>query len=429
MESFEELLETHRSAVERFVKFRISSQQNAEDILQDVYLTAYQKFDQLRNPQAFKTWLLTIARNRCSDWFREHSALPEISVATLPEPSLTHGPAGRTTTADLVRDTLDRLNTKDREILTLFYLQNLPQNEIARILNLPTGTVKSRLHTARQNFKKAYPYPPIKNEKGEKIMKNLPEILPEYTITPSPEKPFPVKFEELTGWFIIPRIGEKCTWASYDLPERKMTEKTTSEVTCKIKIHDIEGVEIRSTFQSISDGRITGIAPEHIYYAQLTDTHCRWLGESYMDKEGTKHLLTYLDGDDFMDEWGFGENNCGNEIHLSPKGDITRIGSTVTAADKKYLLDVTGRYTITMNGRTYDTVCIMMIYENGAATEQYLDKNGRTVLWRRFNIDDWSYSRYNKTWTEMFPKNERLTINNKTYVHWYDCLCDSICEP
>ena len=424
IESFEELLEKHRGAVERFVKFRISSPTDADDVLQDVYLTAYRKFGQLQNPESFKAWLITIARNRCNDWLRERSGHFEISLANIPEPRLTYGAAGRTAAADLVRDTLDRISDKDREILTLFYLKNLPQNEIARCLSLPTGTVKSRLHTAKQNFKKAYPY----HRKGENIMKTLPEILPEYTITPSPEKPFPVKFEELTGWFIIPRPGEKSTWASYDLPERKMTEKTTSEVTCKIKIHDIEGVEIKSTFQNISDGYITGAAPDHIYYAQLTDTHCRWLGESYIDKEGTKHLLTYLDGDDFTEEWGFGENNCGNEIHLSPKGDITRTGNTVTAADKKYLLDVTGRYTVTMNGRTYDTVCIMMIYENGAATEQYLDKNGRTILWRRFNIDDWAYSRYNKTWTEMLPENERITINNKTYVHWYDCLCDYICR-
>lgn len=337
---------------------------------------------------------------------------------------MTHTSSGRTTAADAVRDTLDRLGKKDREILTLFYLKNLPQTEIARRLNLPEGTVKSRLHTARENFKKAYPY----HKKGETIMTKLPEILPEYTITPSPEKPFPVKFEELTGWFIIPRLGEKSTWASYDLPERKMTESVTSEVTCKIKIHDIEGVEIRTNFHNISSDYNDGTSPEHLYYAQLTDTHCRWLGECYFDKEGTKHLLTFLDGDDFTAEWGFGENNCGNDVNLSPKGDITRTGNTVTAADKKYLLDVTGRYTLTMNGRIYDTVCIMMIYENGAATEQYLDKNGRTILWRRFNIDDWAYSRYSKTWTELLPTNERITINGRTYVHWYDCLSDYICE-
>ncbi len=425
MNSFEELLETHRSAVERFVKFRISSLSDAEDILQDVYLTAYRNFARLQNPESFKAWLITIARNRCNDWLRERSGHFEISFDRLPEPSMTYGSAGRTTTADTVRDTLDRLGAKDRQILTLFYLQDLPQTEIARRLNLPVGTVKSRLYTAKQNFKKAYPY---HNSKGETIMTKLPEILPEYTITPSAEKPFPVKFEELTGWFIIPRLGEKAIWASYDLPERKMTESVASEVTCKITIHDVEGVEIKATFQNISDGRITGVTPDHIYYAQLTDTHCRWLGESYFDKEGTKHLLTYLDGDEFTEEWGFGENNCGNEIHLSPKGDITRTGTAVTAANKKYLLDVTGRCTITMNGRTYDTVCIMMIFQNGAATEQYLDKKGRTILWRRFNIDDWAYSRYQKTWTEMLPENERITINNKTYVHWYDCLCDYICE-
>ena len=64
--------------------------------------------------------------------------------------------------------------------------------------------------------------------------------------------------------------------------------------------------------------------------------------------------------------------------------------------------------------------------ENGVVTEQYIDQNGHTVLWRRFNRNDWANKRYGKLWTEMFPDNERITVNGEIYVHWYDCITDYI---
>ena len=87
---------------------------------------------------------------------------------------------------------------------------------------------------------------------------------------------------------------------------------------------------------------------------------------------------------------------------------------------------VTGWQTI--GGKTYDTVCVMDIEDSGCGviSEQFLDKNGRTILWRRFNRNDWAIDRYKQPWTELLPSNERLTVNGTTYVHWYDCITDYI---
>lgn len=65
-------------------------------------------------------------------------------------------------------------------------------------------------------------------------------------------------------------------------------------------------------------------------------------------------------------------------------------------------------------------------YDEGVVTEQYIDKNGKTVLWRRFNADDWKYDVYKQFWSEKLPKNETLLINDKKYIHWYDCISDYI---
>ena len=55
------------------------------------------------------------------------------------------------------------------------------------------------------------------------------------------------------------------------------------------------------------------------------------------------------------------------------------------------------------------------------ASLQFLDKAGRTLLWQRYNRDDWALDRYKKRWSELLPGNDRITVNGVTYVHWYDC--------
>lgn len=141
-----------------------------------------------------------------------------------------------------------------------------------------------------------------------------------------------------------------------------------------------------------------------------------------------RNYITFLDGDEFLPIWGFGEDNCGNETNLAPKGDIERDGTTVTSINKDFLLDIVGRYTVTINGKSYDTVCVMVIetYNRGVVSEQFLDKKGKTILWRRFNRDDWAIERYGKRWSELLPENDRLAVNGTTYVQWYDCITEYI---
>ncbi|MBQ2100065.1 MAG: hypothetical protein II477_03205, partial [Lachnospiraceae bacterium] len=85
MADFETLLGKERIPVERFVRYKISDRADAEDVLQEVYLTAYQKFEQLKNPDSFKAWILSIARNKCNDYFRAKAACLEIPTEDLTE--------------------------------------------------------------------------------------------------------------------------------------------------------------------------------------------------------------------------------------------------------------------------------------------------------------------------------------------------------
>lgn len=120
--------------------------------------------------------------------------------------------------------------------------------------------------------------------------------------------------------------------------------------------------------------------------------------------------------------------HCGNETNLAVKGDIQRMGKVVTSTNKDFLLDIVRRYTVTIVGKSYETVCIMDIEtcDCGVVSDQLLDMDGKTILWRRYNRYDWAIDRYKKPWSEQLPENDRLIVNGTTYVHWYDCITDHI---
>ncbi len=428
MEKFEALLASERIVVERFVRYRLPSQSDADDVLQEVYLAAYQKFPQLKDEAAFKPWIISIARNKCSDYFRRKATRLELSIEELSQKELAFSRRG-VSVVHTVRETLELLGDKEKQILYLYFWKELPQAEIAERLHIPVGTVKSRLHTAKRHFKEKYPYS-AEITRGAETMTKLPEYIPQYTIERLEEEPFFVRWEEMQGWMIVPRLGEKLRWGLYDFPGRRRTEHCEMEVVGKAQVHGIEGVEILAVQYEAEDYYRTAAQDrtERRFVAQLTETHSRYLAESHVE-DGVRKCYTFLDGEAFLDNWGFGKNNCGNEVDLRPKGLLKRDGSSITGATAREVVDVVGRYRVTIGGKAYDTVCVMDIacFNDAVVSEQFVDQNGRTVLWRRFNRDDWAIDRFGgRPWSEKLPDNERITVNGETYVHWYDCITDYI---
>ncbi len=422
---FKQFFAACKPALERFVYFRMPNKVDGDDILQETALAAFQNRHTVK-PESFKPWILKIAANKCNDFYRSAARRCEIPLDAIVERVPAMSRFGVTET-QLVRDTLEILAEKEKQILFLYYFKNKQQEQIAKQLGIPLGTVKSRLHNAKKHFKAAYPFPPIL--KGEPEMKQLPGSMPNYTITPSERLPFSVKWEEMMGWFIVPRLGETLSWGMYDYPEKKRSESYHMEVTVPASVHGVDGVELVAQEQRGGEYESNPESREltRTFVAQLTDTHCRFLSESHFEG-GVKRLYTFLDGDEFLKNWGFGEDNCGNQTELRARGTIERNGQSIRCNPSKELLDVVGRYTVAINGKEYDTVCVIDVelYNNGVASEQYVDTNGRTVLWRRFNCDDWRIESYGQRWSEKLPENEQLLINGEVYVHWYDCITDYI---
>ncbi len=425
MKEFETLFEKDKISLLRYINFRLNCNEDTDDVMQEVCLTAFQKFNQLKDKSCFKAWLIQIAKNKCNDYFRKKSMFHEVSDK-IPENNLSNLSNGKYGIYDYennensyVKETFNLLDCKDKQILYLYFWKNMKQKEIAEKLKIPTGTVKSRLFNAKKNFKNQYYN--LNFQKGESKMKNLPEFLPAYKIEKTNNEPFTLKWEELMGWFIVPKQNERLSWGIYDMPSRKCDKVYNMAATRSAKVHGIQGVEIIGReFNNTDKNEIT----TYNFIAQLTDTHCRFLAAVKYDKNFVNYL-TFLDGEEFNLNWGFGDNNCGKEINLSRKGFIQRKENQIQYFDKTHLLDIVGRYNITIFNKIYDTVCVMEITDD-IAIEQFLDKNGKTILWRRFNRDNWAIENYKTKWSERLPENEQLIINEIPYVHWYDCITDYV---
>ena len=163
---FQKVFNEHKDAVYRFVWRMTSSAAVAEDIAQDVFISLLrspQRFDPVRG--TMRSFLLGIARNLALKRWRDEHRWEELDETFLPEPvDPTRGDVSETVGA-AVRS----LPPLQREVLILAEYDELSLEEIARAVESEIGTVKSRLHRARENLRRMLAsLGPAKTEKGER---------------------------------------------------------------------------------------------------------------------------------------------------------------------------------------------------------------------------------------------------------------------
>ncbi len=144
-----ELVGEYHQAVYRYA-FRLSgSAVDAEDLTQQAFLVAQQKLDQLRKPESARSWLFTILRN-C---FLKDCRRPTPLLAGSQELDIDNVPAEIPRESDidteLLQEALNELPEKSRLVLVMFYFEDCSYREIAKKLDLPIGTVMSRLARAK----------------------------------------------------------------------------------------------------------------------------------------------------------------------------------------------------------------------------------------------------------------------------------------
>lgn len=169
--AFTALMTRYSNELLHFLTRFLGSRAAADDVFQDTFLQIHLSAETFDSERRFKPWLFTIAANKARDYHRKHSRGSMMSLsasisgeddgecfvdllqAEVPNPDSPLLDAER---SRLVKKAVDSLPPHLREILLLSYFQGFSYNQIAESLEIPLGTVKSRLHTAVASFARAW---------------------------------------------------------------------------------------------------------------------------------------------------------------------------------------------------------------------------------------------------------------------------------
>lgn len=151
--AFEELLDTFETRVYRLALRFTGDVLDAEDLTQEIFLAVHASISRFRGDAALGTWIYRVAMNRCLE-FRRKRRLETVSYEEgLPvdiefsQEDPVHA-VERRQLAEKVEAAISRLSPAHRDVVVLHELQGLTYQEVATVLNVPVGTVKSRLFNA-----------------------------------------------------------------------------------------------------------------------------------------------------------------------------------------------------------------------------------------------------------------------------------------
>jgi RNA polymerase sigma factor (sigma-70 family) len=148
--AFDELIERWSGPVWKYVRRLTSSDDAADDIAQNVWLRVLRGIHKVRDGSKLRAWIFGIARRTLMDRLREQYAAPDMSAIDDIDLPAVDATEDMETDLAMVERELARLPVVEREVLTLFYLRDLSLDEVADVLGVPVGTVKSRLFRARK---------------------------------------------------------------------------------------------------------------------------------------------------------------------------------------------------------------------------------------------------------------------------------------
>ena len=175
-DAFGRLAQRYQVMAQRFAMRLVAKEDSAQDLVQEAMLQAYLSLKKLRDPARFKSWLCGIVLNVCRshlreqkvDFFSLEAIIGGLQFYPAPFSAAVATPGKIAEERELYRIVLDAVNTLspgDRDIILLFYYAQLSLSEMVTIMNVSAGSIKVRLHRARQRLKAV-------------LLEQHPEIIP-----------------------------------------------------------------------------------------------------------------------------------------------------------------------------------------------------------------------------------------------------------
>jgi RNA polymerase sigma-70 factor, ECF subfamily len=160
--SFDVLVKRYQDRINNLCRYMLENRQDAEDAAQDTFLKAYRNLNAYRPSASFYTWLYRVAVNTCLDhkrkislrslWFlSDNEDRADSFPSNIPSPEAAYS---NKQSMQSLRSALNKLSKKLRVVIVLKELDRLSYEEIAEILEVSVGTVKSRISRAREELQK-----------------------------------------------------------------------------------------------------------------------------------------------------------------------------------------------------------------------------------------------------------------------------------
>lgn len=156
------LMERYQAKIFRYGRKFLSNEENIEDVVQDVFIKTYENIKSFDTAQRFSPWIYRIAHNTYINALKKHSRGPVymFDFDTLISHTVIDNPIEKEQEQKEMKKIVDRglseLEPKYREIVVLYYLEDLSYREIADVLQIPIGTVGIRIMRAKEMLREIY---------------------------------------------------------------------------------------------------------------------------------------------------------------------------------------------------------------------------------------------------------------------------------
>jgi RNA polymerase sigma-70 factor (ECF subfamily) len=152
-DAFAKLIERYQKPLRYFIGHLLGDAQITEDIFQETWLTVIRRVHSLKHADAFAPWLYRIARNKVYQHLRKKRVLSKLDESITVENDM-ESVAFSAEDAAKIHRCLEKLRPEHKEVLMLRFLEQMPYEQIARVVNCSLGTVKSRIHYAKLALKR-----------------------------------------------------------------------------------------------------------------------------------------------------------------------------------------------------------------------------------------------------------------------------------
>lgn len=153
--AFAELVQRYHRRIRYYVRKMVGNQQDAEDILQEIWFAVFRGLPRLVDPASFPGWLYRIARNLSYGELRRRQPQHRLVEETPTVEPLTSADEFSADEVERIHRGLDELSPQLREVLILRFLEEMRYEEIAKVIGAPVGTVRSRIYYGKRALREA----------------------------------------------------------------------------------------------------------------------------------------------------------------------------------------------------------------------------------------------------------------------------------